>query len=106
MTVDPKHSNPDQAATPITEWEEHGHVGGVEGGAPFKSIFGAPATIKVFPSLSSGFIYTAIAKPGTASGASEWRVVREQRNTGTTLWANGSSAWENNLVDITGLTYL
>ena len=106
MSVDPKHSMPDIGSSTIGEWEEHGHVSGETEGAAHKVVFGAPAAYKAFPSLASGYTYHAISRPGTASGASTWRVLRETRNTGTIEWADGDSNWDNDIIDVTSLTYL
>lgn len=89
----------------IAEWEEHGHTGGQEYGQAYKSVFGTPVAYKVFPSTVSGYTYHAIAPVGTASGASLWRVFREDA-IGNILWANGNSNWNNTLIDISSIPFL
>lgn len=89
----------------ITEWEEHNHAGGKEDQLAYKAIFGAPVAYKTFPSLTSGYIYHAVAPVGSASGASLWRVFREDA-VGNIMWSNGNANWTNTLVDITAIPFL
>lgn len=97
----------DLGAISPSELEEHGHVGGLEQYHAYKAIIGAPTAYKGFPSLASGsgYIYHAVGPVGAASGASVWRVFREERGAGTILWAGGSADWSNALIDVTALSY-
>ena len=103
--VDPLHSQPDLAAVTIPEIEEHRHIGALEAGAAYKSIHGAPVAYKSFPSLTVDVTYHALSTPGAASGATQWRVMRENKVTGTIEWAGGVADWVNNLDDVTNLSY-
>lgn len=89
----------------ITEWLEHGHIGGQVSGAPYKSSYAPPISYKAFPSSASGYVYHALAPVGTASGASAWRVFRETVATGTIEWANGNANWDKTLINVSGYTF-
>jgi len=92
-------------ASPI-EWEEHAHVGGSDAQPGFKYTYAPPMAYKSFPSLTAGYTYHALAPVGSASGATTWRVFREEKATGTIEWANGDAQWDKALNDVTGLTYV
>lgn len=93
------------APVTIAEFEEHGHIGGVENQPAFKQTFAPPIAYKSFPTLTANYTYHAIGPVGAASGASLWRVLREDKSSGTIEWANGNAKWINSLTDVTSLPY-
>lgn len=99
------HNTENWGQVTIVDWEEHGHIGGQDTKVAYKNMFGAPVAYKTFPSLSSGYIYHAVAPVGTASGASVWRVFRED-SIGNIMWADGDSNWDNALIDVSSISYL
>ena len=105
MAKDGKRLPPDTGPIDPTALEEHGHVGAVEEGQAFKNILGAPMAFKPFPSLASGYIYNCVGKVGTASGASTWRIFREDL-VGGIDWADGDPKFNNACIDLSSLTYL
>lgn len=99
------HKMPDLGPVSPAEFEEHIHIGNDEIYPPFKQIYPAPTAYKHFPSLASGYNFHALGPPGAASGSGVWRVMREIRLTGTMEFADGDSFFDNNLNDVTSLSY-
>lgn len=87
------------------EWEEHAHVGGAETNPGFKYTYAPPMAYKAFPSLASGYTFHCLGPVGSASGASVWRVFREEKATSTVMWAGSNANWDKTLNDVTGYTY-
>jgi len=98
------YNNPRFGPISRAEWLEHANVGG-EGGVPYKKALAPPVAYKSFPSLASGYTYHCIGPVGAASGASTWRVLREEKLTGTIEWANGNYNWDKHLTDLTAYSY-
>ncbi len=53
---------------------------------------------------SGGFTYIGESLPGTAEATASWRAQRIS-SSGTTVWADGDSDFNNVATDLTGLSY-
>ncbi len=106
MAVDPKHSNPDLGAVTIPELEEHGHIGGVESGTPFKHVYEPPTSMAI-DEASSTVTYVGYAILGTATSAASWQIKKISISGTVTriLWADGNSFYDNIWDDRATLSY-
>lgn len=97
MKSDPLNGN-------VIDNAEHGRVGGVSTGQPFKYIANAEFAMKV--TTSGSITYLALAKPGTAQSSAAWQARKIDATTGAVItWADGDTEWNNVATDLTALTY-
>lgn len=104
--MDPKHSHPDIGPTHPIDWEEHGHVGGVETGQAFKRTLEADFTERVDTS-TSGVVYIGQALPGSTEAAEAWKIVKITLGSEIAMqWPNGETSFTNSWDDRGTLTYV
>jgi hypothetical protein len=99
------HNTEKSAPVTIAEWEEHAHVGGVEGGPAYK-VTNFPAYSLLVDEASASTTYLGEAVVGTATSAASWRV-RKIVVSGTVTsiqWAS-SAAWTQIWDNRASLTY-
>lgn len=88
----------------VINMAEHGRVGGVSTGQPFKYVANAEFAMKV--TTSGTVTYLALAKPGTAQSSASWQARKIDSSSGTVItWADGDTQFDNVATDLTALTY-
>jgi hypothetical protein len=88
------------------DMSEHGRVGGVSTGQPFKFIHEVEYATKV--TIDGQITYVGIAAPGTLESEAKWQCkMIDSSVAGTTAvtWADGNANFDNIATDLTGLTY-
>jgi hypothetical protein len=106
MSVDPKHGYPDLGANTIPELEEHGHIGGVEGGPAFKSTYEAPVSTRV-DEVDTDTAYIGTAVVGSSPASAVWRIrkIITENDVTSVLYADGDSLYDNVWNNRLSLTY-
>lgn len=88
----------------IIDMAEHGRVGGVSTGQPFKYVANAEFAMKV--TTSGTVTYLALAKPGTSESSALWQARKIDATSGAVItWADGNTNFDNSASDLTALTY-
>jgi hypothetical protein len=88
----------------VIEFSEHGRVGGVSTGQPFKFTDTVNYAFKI--TEASPVTYIAKAKIGTLQSASSWQVMKIDETSGSVItWADGNDNFDNIATDLTGLNY-
>lgn len=88
----------------VIEMAEHGRVGGVSNGQPFKMTSNAPMAIKVTESGTT--TYVARSKPGTLEATALWQCMKIDESSGAVItWADGDDTYDNIATNLAGLTY-
>lgn len=86
----------------VISMSEHGRVGGVSTGQPFKFTDLVNYDIKLVEDGS--YTYVGYAKPGTAEATEAWKVMRIDQTSGMKItWANNSTEFENAVTDMASL---
>jgi hypothetical protein len=86
----------------VVEMAEHGRVGGISTGQPYKFTDSVNYDIKL---VEDGSItYVGYAKPGTAQAAESWKVMKMDATTGLVItWAGGSPDFSYAVTDMASL---
>ena len=83
---------------------EHGRVGGLSTGQPYK--FTDIVNYAIILLESGGFTYVAFATPGSISTDAVWRVMKLDTATGLVMqWADGNTNFDNKADDLANLNY-
>jgi hypothetical protein len=86
----------------VIDLAEHGRVGGVSTGQPFKFVDLPNYDIKI--TESGSYIYVGFAKPGTAESTAAWKVMRIDETTGMKItWAGGAADFKYAVTDMASL---
>jgi hypothetical protein len=86
------------------EMSEHGRVGGVSSGQPFKFTDTPDQAIKLV--TSGSYIYIAYAPVGSLETALVWKAMRLDTTAGLKAeYCDGNSDYDNKVDDITNLDY-
>lgn len=108
MSASDKFYNYESAQRPtITDYLEHGHVGGTDSGAPYKSTLKPPMSLLI-DEVDTNTTYVGEAVVGTTASEAKWRIRKVFINgTNTTvLYADGNANWDNVWDDRESLSYL
>lgn len=88
----------------VIDLAEHGRVGGISTGQPFKYVANAEFAMKV--TTSGTVTYLALAKPGTSESSASWQARKIDATSGAVItWADGDTEFNNVATDLTALTY-
>ena len=86
------------------DMSEHGRVGGLSTGQPFKFTDSVNYSIKI--TESGNYTYIAYANPGTAESVAKWKCMRLDDSAGLKItWADGDTSFNNVATDLTALNY-
>jgi hypothetical protein len=88
----------------VIDMAEHGRVGGVSTGQPYKFTDLVNYAIKL--TEDGAITYVAYAVPGTAQSAASWKCMKMDATSGLIItWADGNTNFDNVATDLTTLTY-